>query len=262
MGLLDEAIKEHLDLKRKRGADPGEIERLERDALGPVRRGAGVAEYEEESHFEADAQHEPAETYADADYEDVHGEPYPRTARDQPDRQPQPTPKRGFLRRRRRAVPLADSAPTDVTDDLEADADDPFAHYDDPPVAPAGATTETEPPPPSFDSPPPRPHFSAEPPGPSDPHGSTEAQSATDVEPQTEEHAVAPTDEPEPDATHEWDVEGAFEADDVSQPEPQGTDQASDEDVLEETPEFLQDTPEHDRLWFEQRPPRDFDFDG
>ncbi len=34
-----------------------------------------------------------------------------------------------------------------------------------------------------------------------------------------------------------------------------------DEDVLEETPEFLQDTPDHDRLWFEQRPPKDFDFD-
>ena len=34
-----------------------------------------------------------------------------------------------------------------------------------------------------------------------------------------------------------------------------------DEDVLEETPDFLQDTPEHDRLWFEQKPPRDFDFD-
>ncbi|MEA2244167.1 MAG: hypothetical protein QOD24_3723, partial [Solirubrobacteraceae bacterium] len=33
------------------------------------------------------------------------------------------------------------------------------------------------------------------------------------------------------------------------------------EDVLEETPEFLQETPEHDRLWFEQRPPRDFNFD-
>ena len=33
------------------------------------------------------------------------------------------------------------------------------------------------------------------------------------------------------------------------------------EDVLEETPEFLQDTPDHDRLWFEQRPPKDFDFD-
>ena len=34
------------------------------------------------------------------------------------------------------------------------------------------------------------------------------------------------------------------------------------DDVLESTPEFLQDAPDHDRLWFEQRPPRDFDFDG
>jgi len=34
-----------------------------------------------------------------------------------------------------------------------------------------------------------------------------------------------------------------------------------EEDVLEETPEFLQETPEHDRLWFEQKPPRDFDWD-
>jgi hypothetical protein len=33
------------------------------------------------------------------------------------------------------------------------------------------------------------------------------------------------------------------------------------DDPLEETPEFLQDTPDHDRLWFEQRPPRPFDFD-
>jgi hypothetical protein len=38
--------------------------------------------------------------------------------------------------------------------------------------------------------------------------------------------------------------------------------EAADDDVLETTPEFLQDAPEHDRLWFEQRPPRDFDFDG
>ena len=38
MGLLDDAIKEHLDLKRRRGADPTEVERAEREALGPVRR--------------------------------------------------------------------------------------------------------------------------------------------------------------------------------------------------------------------------------
>jgi hypothetical protein len=34
-----------------------------------------------------------------------------------------------------------------------------------------------------------------------------------------------------------------------------------EEDVLEETPEFLEETPDQDRLWFEQRPPKDFDFD-
>lgn len=34
-----------------------------------------------------------------------------------------------------------------------------------------------------------------------------------------------------------------------------------EEDVLEDTPEFLQESPEHDSMWFEQRPPKDFDFD-
>jgi hypothetical protein len=32
-------------------------------------------------------------------------------------------------------------------------------------------------------------------------------------------------------------------------------------DPLEETPEFLEGSPEEDRLWFEQRPPKDFDLD-
>src|SRR5918998_121299 len=40
MGLLDDAIKEHLELKRRRGADAGEISRLESEALGPVPRSA------------------------------------------------------------------------------------------------------------------------------------------------------------------------------------------------------------------------------
>ncbi len=36
MGLLDDAIREHLELKRRRGADPGVIAREQRDALAPV----------------------------------------------------------------------------------------------------------------------------------------------------------------------------------------------------------------------------------
>jgi hypothetical protein len=40
----------------------------------------------------------------------------------------------------------------------------------------------------------------------------------------------------------------------ASHPEP------GHEDVLEDTPEFLQDDPEEDDLWFEQKPPKDIDF--
>jgi hypothetical protein len=36
MGLLDDAIREHLELKRRRGADPGEIAHQEQAALSPV----------------------------------------------------------------------------------------------------------------------------------------------------------------------------------------------------------------------------------
>jgi len=36
MGLLDDAIREHLELKRRNGADPGEIAHEERAALEPV----------------------------------------------------------------------------------------------------------------------------------------------------------------------------------------------------------------------------------
>jgi hypothetical protein len=36
MGLLENAIREHLELKRQQGADPGEIAEKEREALEPV----------------------------------------------------------------------------------------------------------------------------------------------------------------------------------------------------------------------------------
>jgi hypothetical protein len=44
MGLLDEAIREHLDLKRRRGADPTEVAREEREALAPVFSDEDLAE--------------------------------------------------------------------------------------------------------------------------------------------------------------------------------------------------------------------------
>ena len=38
MGMLDDAIREHLELKRLRGADPGEVAREQREALDPTPR--------------------------------------------------------------------------------------------------------------------------------------------------------------------------------------------------------------------------------
>src|SRR3954463_907411 len=35
MGLLDDAIREHLELKRKHGANPEDVARQEQEALGP-----------------------------------------------------------------------------------------------------------------------------------------------------------------------------------------------------------------------------------
>ncbi len=44
MGLLDDAIRQHLELKRQHGAPEDEIERQEEEALGPARRDVAPAE--------------------------------------------------------------------------------------------------------------------------------------------------------------------------------------------------------------------------
>jgi hypothetical protein len=44
MGLLDDAIREHLELKRRSGADPSAVAREEREALAPVLADEHVAD--------------------------------------------------------------------------------------------------------------------------------------------------------------------------------------------------------------------------
>jgi hypothetical protein len=44
MGLLDEAIREHLELKRMRGTDQGEVARIEQEALGSIDRAEDAPE--------------------------------------------------------------------------------------------------------------------------------------------------------------------------------------------------------------------------
>ncbi len=150
MGLLDDAIREHLELKRKHGANPEDVARQEQEALGPGQRN----EFAQPETPEAE---EPAAVVAEE-------EPAP---------------------------PLNEEPPEEETPAPEAAAD--AAAYEEDPWL---------------------------------------------------------DDEP--------DEVPAEESLEPRQPRPA---EANAEDVLEETPDFLQETPEHDRLWFEQKPPRDFDWD-
>jgi len=194
MGLLDDAIREHLELKRRRGADPTEIEREESEALGPVRRGD-----------------------VELDDQDADG-------------------------------PYADE-PAGFEDPGAAYAEDPPAAYAAPPV------THPEPaaPPQTHDAP----FAEAEEESATPPHGDPWMQQPT-REFSSDELEKALTD------THEDDGADAAADDEpaaVRAPDPDVVPADSEgDDVLEETPEFLQETPEHDRLWFEQKPPKDFDF--
>ncbi|HVX33978.1 MAG TPA: hypothetical protein VHA80_12630 [Solirubrobacterales bacterium] len=69
--------------------------------------------------------------------------------------------------------------------------------------------------------------------------------------PPTDEHLAMPRYEDQP----------AEEAVADEDPETEYDPETGHEDVLEDTPRFLEDAPEDDDLWFEQKPPKDFDLD-
>jgi len=177
MGLLDDAIREHLELKRLRGADPSEVARMEREALGPVRRGPGALDAPTEVGFD-----EREVAPADPDRIDF----------------------------------VAEFEESEVHEAPGAFEDDRQTIITDSPAFTAGEET-----------------------------------AELDLD------AVVDDERAEPDyrfAEHEEIAERAAES-------AHAPDEGQGDDVLEETPDFLQETPEHDRLWFEQQPPRDFDFD-
>jgi hypothetical protein len=80
----------------------------------------------------------------------------------------------------------------------------------------------------------------------------------------TDEHEVAPAPPPPSpeEATAIHDVTTEEESDEHETPEDvYEPETGSHDDVLEDTPEFLEDAPDDDELWFEQKPPKDFDLD-
>jgi hypothetical protein len=92
------------------------------------------------------------------------------------------------------------------------------------------------------------------------PPDTVEHEPVTDAVPEPEPEALAPSEpEPAPVPAEDFEPDEVL-PEDALEPEPPPT-SAQQEDPLEETPEFLEETPDHDRLWFEQKPPKDFDFD-
>ena len=92
-------------------------------------------------------------------------------------------------------------------------------------------------------------------------------------EPEPVAPAVTEAEKPAPEEPADAEAQPVQQEQDVQEEQPPEQDEApatepaaepavtQEESVLEETPDFLQETPEHDRLWFEQKPPRDFDFE-
>jgi hypothetical protein len=205
MGLLDDAIREHLELKRRRGDDPAEIERAEREALGPVRRGPEPAPEDLDPGLAIDQPQTEYEGTRSEQWEPFHEDPELEALQDHEHVAPY-EPAHG---------PDGDPLMED-----EAFLDHGYGRSVPPEPADLAPAPDAEP---GIAAYPPR-----LPPEQGDPH-LDQPPARLDQE------------------TEEYDVESEHEAGD---------------DVLETTPEFLQDAPDHDRLWFEQRPPRDFDFDG
>lgn len=99
----------------------------------------------------------------------------------------------------------------------------------------------------------PEPAAAAEP----EPEPAPEAE--PDPEPVTEPE---PVPEPEPEPPKPGEITGTIEFEfgdeqEADEPEPEPI---SEHDLLEDTPDFFEETPEHDKLWFDEAPPRKFDF--
>jgi hypothetical protein len=188
MGLLDDAIREHLELKRLRGADPGLVSREESEVFGALRGQEPVVD-------DDDANPQQSSGHEDAELAVSH-----RTESAQFSHVGQET------------------AEIDMATVLDDQAEPDTGRAGPAAAAPVAARPRS---------------------------GDSPGQQRTG------------------DDSLEWEMPGEGVADGSGESDPASARSPDEpvEDVLEETPDFLRDTPEQERLWFEQHPPRGFDFD-
>jgi hypothetical protein len=239
LGILDDAIREHLELKRSHGATDDEIRRKEAEVFGQPRAEAAAPAAADDEHIQLPTPDEgPAEETHLEQLEPL-----------------RPAPE----------DPYAVHPGDDPVPDPSATAPPP-EHHDVPPAAEAGAGLlephEVQPGPPST---PQRQHEDETHPALLDhDHIGGEEHAPEPVFGHAADTPTAPPDAPPGPAPVDDPPVGdpPVENPEIDEPPPRQSHEEAEneEDVLEETPEFLQDAPEHDRLWFEQKPPRDFDF--
>jgi hypothetical protein len=318
MSILDDAIREHLELKRAHGADEAELKKLEDEAFGPPGRP------EEPDPF-AEAPTEFMATPGAAEAADA-GEASGGRRINIADLQEPPPPERAEEREEPQVEatsviePEADAPPTPAEDAAQAappaeealpvaEEQTAMEHEviaepaEEAPPAPAGEAgpgEETrerqaiaEQPTELFDI---EAEMGTEDAPAAEPAGEIQASRAeppaapiADEDEEDEEFwsdqrlsdeldqaLEAPlTDEQElPPLTEEHDIPAPVAEPSTLVPEPEEDESDDDEparpdydpdtgheDVLEDTPDFLEDAPEDDELWFEQKPPKDFDLD-
>lgn len=321
MSILDDAIREHLELKRAHGADDAELKKLEDEAFGPPARPDEpdpfaeapteflVAPGSETTGPEEDEGGRRVPNITDLQEAPVElAEPSaPPAPDDAPAEEEQSAGEHeviadtGPSTEERHAIASQPTEIFDVQGQFEdaADADAPSdeqladAELSEPRLAPvdpiagieASATAEPEAPEAEeehedeFDE-----FFSEqrlsdelnqalEAPLPDEPGApaTEEATALYDIE--APEVELADETAPAEDASEEYEIveldSGEMEADGADEPAADEDDDtpaaesrpaAGHEDVLEDTPEFLEDAPEDDNLWFEQKPPKDIDF--
>jgi hypothetical protein len=286
MSILDDAIREHLELKRAHGADEAEVKRLEDEAFGPAGRPG-----ESDPFAEAPTQFMTAETIEAEAGEDSGGRRINIA-----DLQEPPPPEQAAAPAEAEAAELPDeeAAAEEPDGERQAIAEQPTEFFD---VEAAMGSEDA----PAIEAPSPsdeeivEAELSEPKLAPVEPvteiHASrTEAPEEPPVEdeedeefwneqrlsdeldqalesPPAEEHKLPPAEEREdPDAAAEPAAlyeDADTEGDEREDARPQGDHDpdTGHEDVLEDTPDFLEESPEDDELWFEQKPPKDFDFD-
>ncbi|HEU4736792.1 MAG TPA: hypothetical protein VFS48_07185 [Solirubrobacterales bacterium] len=316
MGILDEAIREHLELKRQHGAGDSELKQLEDEAFGQAERPGDEQTVDPLAETPTEFMEQPEV----AEAEGSRREPTIADLQEPPPPAEEPAPTEVEVPAEEAAAiaePPAEEEQPAMEHEIVADPVEAAAPDDEPEPAPPGHSTEerqaiAEQPTEMFDvaqelSGPPSPTDEeiveeeiAEPRlAPADPLAGLEETEEAEVSVQ----GPAPDDDDEYDDEDDafWneqrlsdeldqalegprDPEPEIEAEEIAEPaeepeseeydeseaakeEPEAAAEAEpeasrrDEDVLEETPDFLEESPEDDQLWFEQKPPKDFDFD-